>query len=43
VGKWEILGIIDEGVNSKIHALLEYWGFLPKSIDEVCHLLEWIV
>jgi len=27
VGKWEILAIIDEGVNSKICALLEFWGF----------------
>jgi len=42
VGKWEILDIVDEGVNSKTRILLEYWGFLAKSIDDTWYLLEWI-
>jgi len=40
-GKWEILDIVDNGMSSKTHILLEYWGFLAKSIDEAWCLLEW--
>jgi len=36
------LDIIDEGVNSKIQTLLEYWGFHSKNVDDAWHLLEWI-
>ena len=42
VGIWEILGIIDEGVNSKIRILLEYWDFHARSVDEAWSLLKWI-
>ena len=27
VGKWEILGIIDKGVNSETRILLQFWDF----------------
>ena len=40
--KWEILDIIDEGVNSKIRALLAYWGFHGKNVHDAWYLLEWI-
>jgi len=42
VGKWEILEIIAKGVNSETCALLWYWGYHDKSVDEACHLLKWI-
>ena len=42
VGKWEISGIVNESVNSKIRTILEYWGLQGQSIDEVWCLLEWI-
>jgi len=34
VGKWKILGIIDEDVNNEIRILLQYWDFHSKNIDE---------
>jgi len=34
VDKWQFLDIINEGLNSKIHALLGYWGSHGESIDE---------
>ena len=40
VGKWKILGIIDEGVNSETRILLQYWDFHAQSIDEAWSLLE---
>jgi len=42
VGKWEILGIINEGVNSKTRILLQYWDFHCKCVDKAWCLLEWI-
>jgi len=42
VGKWDILGIIDEGVNNETRILLRYWNFHCKIIDEAWPLLEWI-
>ena len=42
MGKWEILGIVDKGVNSEVHIPLEYWGFHGKNVDAVWYLLEWI-
>jgi len=42
VGKWEILGIIDEGVNNETRILVEYWDFHGKTIDEAWSLLEWV-
>ena len=42
MGKWEILGIVDEGVNSKIRILLQFWDFRGKSVDESWCLLEWV-
>ena len=35
-----ILNIVDEDMNSKTHALLEYWGFHGKGLDEAWYLLE---
>jgi len=40
VNKWEILNIVDVGVNTKIRALLEYWDFVAKNVDDACYLLE---
>ena len=42
VSKWGILDIVDEGVNSKIRILLEYWDFHGKNIDDPWYLLKWI-
>jgi len=42
VGKWEILDIIDEGVNSKNQILLQFWDFPRKIVDEAWSLLEWV-
>jgi len=42
VGKWKILGNIDEGVNSKFRILLQYWDFHYKCVDEAWCLLKWI-
>ena len=39
---WKILDIVNEVVNSKIRALLEYWGFHIKSVDEKLYLLNGI-
>jgi len=41
-GKWEILGIIDEGVNNETRILLQFWDFHGESIDEAWSLLEWV-
>jgi len=40
VGKWEILVIINEGVNNVTRILLQYWDFHGKSIDEAWNLHE---
>ena len=40
--KWKILDIVDEDMNYKTRALLEYWIFLAKNVDEAWYLLEWI-
>jgi len=42
VGKWEIVDIVDKGVNSETRILLEYWGFHGKNVDEAWCLLKWI-
>jgi len=42
VDKWEILGIIDEGVNNETRILLQFWDFHGKSVDEEWNLPEWI-
>ena len=42
VGKWEILDIVDEDVNSETRVLLEHWGFHGKNVDDAWYLLEWI-
>jgi len=42
VGKWKILGIVDEGVNNETRLLLQYWDFHRKNFDEAWSLLEWI-
>ena len=40
--KWEILGIIDKGVNNETQILLQFWDFHGKSVDEAWCLLEWV-
>ena len=37
-----MLNILDEIINGKTRALLQYLGFLAKSVDEAWYLLEWI-
>jgi len=39
MSKWKILETIDEGVNSKMQTLLEYWGFYGQNVDEAWCLL----
>jgi len=34
MGKWEILGIIDKGVNSKTRILLQFWDFDVKNVNK---------
>ena len=36
------MDIVDKGVDSKTHILLEYWDFYEKNIEAVWYLLEWI-
>ena len=43
VGKREILGIVDEGVNSEIRILLQFWNFHGLTVDDAWSLLEWVV
>ena len=40
MGKWKILDIVDEGVNSEECVLLEYWGFRGKRVDVAGYLCE---
>ena len=42
LGKWEILGIVAEGVNSETRILLQYWDFHGKNANEAWYLLEWV-
>ena len=42
VGKWKILSIADEGVNSKTRARLGYWDFHGKNVNKARYLLEQI-
>ena len=34
VGKWEILGIVDEEVNSETRILLQFWDFHRLNVDD---------
>jgi len=43
VGKWEILGIVDEGVNSKTRILLQFWDFHRLNVDDAWSLLVRVV
>ena len=42
VDKWEILGIVDEGVNSEIRILLQFWDFHGLNADDAWNLLVWV-
>ena len=42
VSKWEILGIADEGVNSEIRILLQFWDFHQLNVDDAWSLLVWV-
>ena len=42
VGKREILGIVDEGVNSETRILLQFWDFHRLNVDDAWNLLEWV-
>ena len=42
VGKWEILGIVDEGVNSETRILLQFWDFQRLNVDDAWSLLVWV-
>jgi len=41
VGEWEILGIVDEGVNNETRSLLQFCDFHDKNVDEALSFLEW--
>jgi len=40
--KWEILNVINEAMSGETRTLLQYFGFLSKTIDEAVDLLEWV-
>ena len=40
--KWVLLDTVCEGVNSETRALLEYWGFCAKNVDEAWNFLDWL-
>ena len=42
MGKWRILGIIDECVNNETRILLQFWDFHGKNVDASWYLLEWV-
>ena len=42
VGKWKILGIVDEGVNTETRILLQFWDFHGLTVDDVWNLLLWV-
>jgi len=42
VAKWEILGIVDEGVNSETRILLQFWDFHRLNADDAWALLLWV-
>jgi len=42
VSKWEILAIVDEGVTGETRALLQFWGFHSKNVEDAWYLLKWI-
>ena len=42
VGKWEILGIVDEGVNNETRILLQFWDFHGLNVDDAWNLLLWV-
>ena len=42
IGKWEILGIVDEGLNNETIILLQYWDLHRRNVDEAWCLLEWV-
>jgi len=36
------LDIVDGGLNSETHALLGYWDFHGRNVDDAWHFLKWI-
>ena len=40
--KWELLDTVYEGVNRENRAILEYWDFCVKNVDEACDFLDWL-
>ena len=42
-GEVGIFDIVYESVNCEIHALLEYWDFWAKDVNEACDFLDWLV
>jgi len=42
VGKWKILGIVDEGVNTETRILLQFWDFHGLTVDDAWNLLLWV-
>ena len=39
---WEILNMIDEGVNGEIRTLSQYFVFLFKTMDKTVDSFEWV-
>ena len=42
VGKREVLGIVDEGVNCETRILLQFWDFHGLTVHDAWSLLEWV-
>jgi len=41
-GKWEILHVVDEGVNCETRTLFEYWDLYASNVDEAWDFLNWL-
>ena len=40
--KWEILHVVDEGVNCETRALFEHWDFYARNVEEAWDFLDWL-
>ena len=40
--RWEILHVMDEGVNCETHTLFAYWDFYARNVDKAWDFLTWL-
>ena len=41
--KWEVLHVVDEGVNCETRALFEHWDFYARNVEEAWDFLDWLL